>query len=66
VESGSAPALPGCVAAKCPQEVDLAERGPVGGYLEAGAVIAMVPRVLLYVGLQRFYIRGLMSGVVKG
>ncbi len=46
------------------------EYGSVGqvnfGYLEAGAVIAMVPCVLLYVGLQRFYIRGLMSGVVKG
>lgn len=36
------------------------------GYLEAGAVIEMVPCVLLYVGLQRFGIRGLMSGVVKG
>jgi multiple sugar transport system permease protein len=46
------------------------EYGSVGqvnfGYLEAGAVIAMLPCVLLYVGLQRFYIRGLMSGVVKG
>jgi len=46
------------------------EYGSVGqvnfGYLEAGAVIAMVPCVLLYVGLQRFYIRGLMSGAVKG
>jgi len=46
------------------------EYGSVGqvnfGYLEAGAVIAMVPCVLLYLGLQRFYIRGLMSGVVKG
>jgi multiple sugar transport system permease protein len=46
------------------------EYGSVGqvnfGYLEAGAVIAMVPCVLLYVGLQRFYIRGLTSGVVKG
>jgi multiple sugar transport system permease protein len=46
------------------------EYGSVGqvnfGYLEAGAVIAMVPCVLLYVGLQRFYIRGLVSGVVKG
>jgi multiple sugar transport system permease protein len=36
------------------------------GYLEAGAVVAMIPCVLLYIGLQRFYIRGLMSGVVKG
>jgi multiple sugar transport system permease protein len=46
------------------------EYGSVGqvnfGYLEAGAVIAMVPCVLLYLGLQRFYIRGLTSGVVKG
>jgi multiple sugar transport system permease protein len=46
------------------------EYGSVGqvnyGYLEAGAVIAMVPCVLLYIGLQRFYIRGLMAGVVKG
>ena len=43
------------------------EYGSVGqvnfGYLEAGAVIAMVPCVLLYIGLQRFYIRGL---VVRG
>ena len=46
------------------------EYGSVGqvnyGYLEAGAVIAMIPCVLLYIGLQRFYIRGLLSGVVKG
>jgi multiple sugar transport system permease protein len=46
------------------------EYGSVGqvnfGYLEAGAVIAMIPCVLLYIALQRFYIRGLTSGVVKG
>ncbi len=36
------------------------------GYLEAGAVIAMIPCVVLYVALQRHYIRGLTSGVVKG
>jgi len=46
------------------------EYGSVGqvnfGYLEAGAVIAMIPCVLLYIGLQRYYIRGLMAGVVKG
>jgi multiple sugar transport system permease protein len=46
------------------------EYGSVGqvnyGFLEAGAVIAMIPCVLLYIGLQRFYIRGLVSGVVKG
>jgi ABC-type glycerol-3-phosphate transport system permease component len=31
----------------------------------AGAVIAMIPCVVLYVALQRYYIRGLTSGVVK-
>jgi multiple sugar transport system permease protein len=36
------------------------------GYLEAGAVISMIPCVVLYLGLQRFYIRCLMAGVVKG
>jgi len=46
------------------------EYGSVGqvnfGFLEAGAVIAMIPCVVLYIALQRFYIRGLTSGVVKG
>jgi multiple sugar transport system permease protein len=47
--------------------IDTGTYGAVNyGFLEAGAVIAMVPCVVLYVGLQRFYIRGLMSGVVKG
>jgi multiple sugar transport system permease protein len=36
------------------------------GYLIAGSVIAMVPCVILFVALQRFYIRGLASGAVKG
>jgi multiple sugar transport system permease protein len=36
------------------------------GYLIAGSVIAMVPCVILYVGLQRYYIRGLATGAVKG
>jgi multiple sugar transport system permease protein len=36
------------------------------GYLLAGSVIAMIPCVILYVGLQRYYIRGLASGAVKG
>jgi multiple sugar transport system permease protein len=36
------------------------------GYLIAGSVIAMIPCVILYVGLQRYYIRGLASGAVKG
>lgn len=36
------------------------------GYLAAGSVIAMIPCVVLYVGLQRFYVAGLASGAVKG
>jgi multiple sugar transport system permease protein len=36
------------------------------GLLLAGAVIAMIPCVAVYVALQRFYVRGLVSGAVKG
>jgi len=36
------------------------------GLLLAGAVIAMVPCVVVYVGLQRYYVRGLVSGALKG
>jgi multiple sugar transport system permease protein len=36
------------------------------GLLLAGAVIAMVPCIIVYVGLQRFYVRGLVSGALKG
>jgi len=36
------------------------------GYLSAGVVIAMVPCILLYLALQRYYVQGLMSGAVKG
>jgi multiple sugar transport system permease protein len=36
------------------------------GVLVAGAVIAMIPCVILYVALQRYYVRGLVSGAVKG
>ncbi|MDA8289795.1 MAG: carbohydrate ABC transporter permease [Actinomycetota bacterium] len=36
------------------------------GYLVAGAVIAMIPCILVYVALQRYYVRGLVSGAVKG
>ena len=36
------------------------------GYLIAGSVIAMIPCVILFIGLQRYYIRGLTSGAVKG
>jgi multiple sugar transport system permease protein len=36
------------------------------GYLIAGAVISMIPCIVLYVFLQRFYVQGLASGAVKG
>jgi multiple sugar transport system permease protein len=36
------------------------------GYLVAGAVIAMIPCVVLYVSLQRYCVQGLMSGSLKG
>jgi multiple sugar transport system permease protein len=35
-------------------------------YLSAGIVFAMVPCVVLYLALQRYYVQGLMSGAVKG
>lgn len=36
------------------------------GYLTAGAVIAMVPCLIVYAALQRYYVRGLISGALKG
>jgi multiple sugar transport system permease protein len=36
------------------------------GLIAAGAVVAMIPCVILYVALQRFYVSGLASGSVKG
>ncbi len=36
------------------------------GVLIAGAVIAMIPCIVIYVALQRYYVRGLVSGAVKG
>ncbi len=35
------------------------------GYLVAGAVISMIPAVILYATLQRYYVQGLISGAVK-
>ncbi len=35
-------------------------------YLSAGVVFAMVPCVVLYLALQRYYVQGMMSGAVKG
>lgn len=34
--------------------------------LEAGAVIAMIPSIAVYLALQRYYIAGLTGGAVKG
>jgi multiple sugar transport system permease protein len=36
------------------------------GLLLAGAVIAMIPCIAVYVALQRYYVRGLLSGALKG
>jgi multiple sugar transport system permease protein len=36
------------------------------GYLSAGAVVAMIPCVVLFLALQRYYVAGLSSGAVKG
>jgi multiple sugar transport system permease protein len=36
------------------------------GLLLSGAVIAMVPCIIVYVALQRYYVRGLLSGALKG
>jgi multiple sugar transport system permease protein len=36
------------------------------GFLAAGAVIAMVPCVILFVALQRYYVEGISAGGVKG
>lgn len=36
------------------------------GLLLAGAVIAMIPCAVVYVSLQRYYVRGLVSGALKG
>src|SRR5699024_3107286 len=36
------------------------------GVLVAGAVVAMIPSIILYVALQKFYVQGLAAGAVKG
>jgi multiple sugar transport system permease protein len=36
------------------------------GFLAAGAVIAMILCVILFVALQRYYVEGLAAGGVKG
>jgi hypothetical protein len=47
--------------------IEVGTQGQVDyGLLTAGAVVAMVPCVVLYIALQRYYVRGLASGAVKG
>ena len=47
--------------------VELGTFGQVNyGVLEAGAVIAMVPCLALFLLLQRYYVRGLLAGATKG
>lgn len=36
------------------------------GLLLSGSVIAMIPCIVVYVALQRYYVRGLVSGALKG
>ena len=53
-----------------PVALSNAETGTYGavnyGLLLAGAVMAMIPCIVVYVALQRFYVRGLVSGALKG
>lgn len=35
------------------------------GLLEAGVVVTMLPCILLFLALQRYYVRGLVAGAVK-
>lgn len=36
------------------------------GFLSAGAVVAMIPCVVLFLALQRYYVAGMAAGAVKG
>jgi len=36
------------------------------GLLASGSVIAMIPCIVLFVTLQRYYVAGLSAGAVKG
>jgi multiple sugar transport system permease protein len=47
--------------------VELGAFGQVSyGVLEAGAVLAMIPCLILFLILQRYYVRGLLAGATKG
>jgi ABC-type glycerol-3-phosphate transport system permease component len=44
-------------------------RGPYGdqyGTVLAGAVLATIPIILIFVTMQRYFIEGLMAGALKG
>jgi ABC-type glycerol-3-phosphate transport system permease component len=59
------PPLAGFRAAR--QRVETGTCGAVNyGLLLAGAVIAMIPCIVVCVALQRYYVRGLISGALKG
>lgn len=48
-------------------DIDFGDFGALNyGYMSAGVVIAMVPCIVLYVALQRYYVGGLISGALKG
>jgi len=48
-------------------DIDTSTYGAINyGYLSSGIVIAMVPCIIIYLALQRYYVQGLMSGAVKG
>jgi multiple sugar transport system permease protein len=48
-------------------DIDTSTYGAINyGYLSSGIVIAMVPCIVLYLALQRYYVQGLISGAVKG
>ena len=48
------------------QNLALGQYGSVNfGFLIAGTVLAMLPCIVLYLSLQRYYVRGLLAGSVK-
>jgi multiple sugar transport system permease protein len=53
-----------------PVALSNAETGTYGavncGLLLAGAVMGTIPCIVVYVALQRFYVRGLVCGALKG
>ena len=36
------------------------------GITEAGVVVLMIPCVILFLVLQKYYVKGFMSGAIKG